>query len=522
MLLLGIGPSGPLLNPFTRVRIVRAAGPGRDQKGGFVVISTLSTAPSSATAMPLLPQSVLDERLMAQMLGGAGRLRAEGAGQRIARLKRLRRAVSDHRRELQQAFAADLGKSEEAVDMADILPIALEISHAVRHLRSWMRPRRVGRPLAFLGTRNEVHVQPKGVGLVISAWNYPFSLTIGPLVSAVAAGCAVVVKPSEFAPNVARVVRSIVESCFAADEVRMVEGGEDVSRALTALPFAHVFFTGSTRVGRFVMKAAAQNLASVTLELGGKSPTVVDASADVSEAAKRIAFGKFSNAGQTCTAPDYVFVHESIQREFLAELQRHLKAFFPDGQKSREYGRLIHEGHHARLSSLCADALDRGANILGGETDRSDLFLGPTILTDVDPESALMQEEIFGPVLPIIPFSDLDEVIGRINARPPPLALYVFSRTGSDIDRLLAGTRTGGVVVNDTIIQFANPELPFGGLGESGMGRGHGHAGFMEFSNRRAVMHQRRGLATTRLFFPPFNGLKRRSLDLVLRMYGIR
>jgi aldehyde dehydrogenase (NAD+) len=486
-----------------------------------VVIPILSTALTMPVA-PVSPKSVLDDRLMERMLGGAERLRAEGASHRIGRLKRLRKAISDHRTDLQEAFAADLGKSVEAVDMADLLPVAMEISHAMRHLRSWMRPRRVGRPLAFLGTRNEVQVQPKGVGLVISAWNYPFSLTIGPLVSAVAAGCAVVIKPSEFAPNVARVVLSIVDSCFAADEACVVEGGEEVSRALTALPFDHVFFTGSTRVGRFVMKAAADNLASVTLELGGKSPTVVDASANASEAAERIAFGKFSNAGQTCTAPDYVFVHESIQQKFLTELQRHLAAFFPGGQSSREYGRLIHEGHHARLSALCADAVDRGASVLGGETDPSDLFFGPTVLTDVDLNSDLMQEEIFGPILPVISFSSLDQVIDGINSRPPPLALYVFSRTRSDIDRLLAETRSGGVVVNDTIIQFANPELPFGGLGESGMGRGHGHAGFLEFSNQRSVMRQRRRLATTRLFFPPFNSLKRRSLDLVLRMYGIR
>ena len=460
--------------------------------------------------------------LLDQMRRGGELLRAESAGKRLRRVRRLREAVKTHKELLYEAFTEDLGKSRESVDLSELLPVALEIDHALQHARSWIRGRRVAGPIPFRGTRCEISMEPKGAALIISAWNYPFVLTVGPLVSAICAGCPVVIKPSEYAPNVAAVVRSIVESCFEPDEVRVIEGGEDVSKELVSLPFGHIYFTGSTGVGKAVMKAAAENLTSVTLELGGKSPTIVDETADIERAAERIAFGKFSNAGQTCLAPDHLFVHESKQDALLKALDAHLTRMYGDGEPSDGYGRIVTDRHHVRLAAMCADAVARGGRIVrGGSADVTRRYIEPTIIADAPPDSVVMTEEIFGPVLPIIPFTDLGQVLEEIASRPDPLAVYVFSNKESAIRRVTDETRSGSVVVNDTLIQFVNPFLPFGGTGESGMGRGHGYWGFLEFSNVRTVVRQRRRFALVPLFYPPYNGLKKRGIRMLLSRYKL-
>jgi aldehyde dehydrogenase (NAD+) len=459
---------------------------------------------------------------MDQMRRGGQLLRAESAGKRLRRIRRLREAIKIHKDLLYEAFAEDLGKSRESVDLSEVLPVALEIDHALKHARSWVRGRRVAGPLPFQGTRCEITVEPKGVALIISAWNYPFVLTIGPLVSAICAGCSVVIKPSEFAPNVATVIRTIVESCFAPDEVRVIEGDEDVSRGLVSLPFGHIYFTGSTRVGKAVMKAASDNLTSVTLELGGKSPTIVDETADVQRAAERIAFGKFSNAGQTCMAPDHLYVHQSQYDALLKALDGHLTRMYGDGEPGSDYGQIVTDRHHARLAAMSADAVAGGGRIIrGGSADATRRYIEPTIIADGPPDSALMTEEIFGPLLPVMPFTDIGDVLEEIAARPTPLAVYMFSNQESAIQRVIDQTRSGSVVVNDTIIQFANPFLPFGGAGDSGMGRGHGYWGFLEFSTIRTVLRQRRRFALVPLFYPPYTGLKKRGIRMLMRRYKI-
>jgi aldehyde dehydrogenase (NAD+) len=466
--------------------------------------------------------SNIDPELLARMRAGATRLRQETARQRIARLIRLRTGLDMARQDLHRAFAADFSKPTLAVDVSEIGPVAFEIDHAIRHLRRWMRPQRVSNPAAFWGTRNHIRMDSKGVALIVAPWNFPVTLTLGPLVSAIAAGCAVVLKPSEYAPNVATAVRAVLESCFQADEVSILEGDSTVSEALLALPFDHIYFTGSPRVGQIVMAAAAKHLTSVTLELGGKSPTVVDETAKMEPTARRIAFGKFSNAGQTCIAPDYVLVHERVHDQFLAALSEQVRTMFGGGHGSPDYARVISRAHHARLAAMCEDAVAQGARVvMGGKSDPESRYLSPTILSDVSPESTVLQEEIFGPILPVIPYRDLDEVIQTINGRSPPLALYIFSSSEATIRRLLDETQSGGVAINDTLLQFAHPGLPFGGIHTSGIGRGHGHWGFLEFSNQRAVLrqHWRFGLAT--LFHPPTSKARRFFVGLMLRIYGM-
>ncbi|NNE71168.1 MAG: aldehyde dehydrogenase family protein, partial [Rhodothermales bacterium] len=317
-------------------------------------------------------------------------------------------------------------------------------------------------------------------------------------------------------------VDAIVTSCLSPDEVRVVQGAADVSKALVAEPFDHIYFTGSTQVGKAVARAASENLSTLTLELGGKSPTIVDETADIGRAAERIAFGKFSNAGQTCLAPDYLFVHESRYDAFVEALNERLDRFYGATESSPDYGRVVSERHAERLAELCADALERGATLLrGGQSDPSGRYLEPTLLTDLPGDAAVMQEEIFGPILPIFRYTDLAEVLEEISARPTPLALYIFSESEDAIQRVVSSTNSGSVGVNDTIIQFANPHLPFGGTGNSGQGRGHGHAGFLEFSSQRTVLRQRRRLALVSLFYPPYDELKRRAIKALLKRYRI-
>lgn len=474
----------------------------------------------SITAKPTQP--VIQEDLLRALRTGAERLRQDSMTKRLARIKTLRKALSARQEALHEAFETDLGRSPEAVDLSEVLPLALEMDHTLSNAHDWARTERVGGPLPFLGTRSEVVLEPKGVALIIASWNYPLLLTLGPLVSALAAGCSAIIKPSEFAPNVGAVISDIVESSLSRDEVRVVQGAEEVSKALVAQPFDHIYFTGSTRVGKAVARAAADNLSTLTLELGGKSPTIVDETADIDRAAERIAFGKFSNAGQTCLAPDYLFVHESRFDEFVSALDGRIDKFYGAPEGSPDYGKIVSERHLERLAGLCADAVSRGARVLrGGQSKIESRHLEPTLLTDVPAEAEVMQEEIFGPILPIFPYRDLGEVLAEIRNRPTPLALYLFSEDEKTIQRVVSNTNSGSVGINDTIIQFANPHLPFGGTGNSGQGRGHGHAGFLEFSSQRTVLRQRRRLALVSMFYPPYDELKRQAIRAILKRYRI-
>jgi aldehyde dehydrogenase (NAD+) len=356
--------------------------------------------------------------------------------------------------------------------------------------------------LLTLGTRSHVQVQPKGRCLIIGPFNYPVNLTLGPLVSAVAAGNTAIVKPSELTPQLSALIAEVVREVFSEDEVAVLEGDAQLAIALQQLPFDHVFFTGSPAIGKQVMAAAASHLASVTLELGGKSPTIVDASADLRLAARNIMWAKFANAGQTCIAPDHVYVHHSVKDEWVRCCQREIEKAYGSSlaqqQVSPHLARIVNTRHATRLGSLLADAQAKGARVLsGGQADADACFVQPTLLDQAPHEARVMREEIFGPLLPVIGFESIDEVIAAINAEPKPLALYIYSRNRPQIEQVLSQTSSGGACVNHSLIQFLHGHLPFGGVNNSGLGHAHGHYGFKAFSHERAVVQTQLPLAAT-------------------------
>ena len=374
-----------------------------------------------------------------------------------------------------------------------------------------MRPRPVATPLLLAGTTSEVRSEPKGVVLILAPWNYAFSLVVAPLVAALAAGNCAILKPSEKSPATSAFLNRFVAEVFEADEVAVVEGGAEAAEALLALPFDHVFFTGGTRIGRSVMAAAARHLASVTLELGGKSPAIVDGTADVRAAAQRVVWGKFLNAGQTCVAPDYALVDASRAAEFVAEAKRALdERYGPEGAPraaTADYCRIVDDGHFARLVDILDRSVAAGAVLAaGGERESGERYLAPTILSGVTFDMPVMEEEIFGPILPVLAYDDLDAALARLRVLGTPLALYVFSRSAPAVEHILANTTAGGTAVNATMLHYGSPYLPFGGAGASGQGSYHGIHGFRAFSHERAVLRQREP-SLARFLFPPYRGL---------------
>jgi aldehyde dehydrogenase (NAD+) len=438
---------------------------------------------------------------------------------RIRRLKALRQAVLDSRVAIQDAMASDFGKPAAETDLSEILPVLVELKEALAGIRSWTRPRRVSTPLVLWGTRTHLHYQPRGVVLILAPWNYPVNLTLGPLVAAIAAGNHVVVKPSEFAPSAAVAVRAIIERVFEPSACVLIEGDHTVAEQLTELPFDHIFFTGSPEVGRRVMTAAARNHTSVTLELGGKSPAIIDGSAGLARAAKTIAFGKFSNGGQTCIAPDYVLVQSDVHDTFLELLVRAVEHMFPvsEPEGAPSSAGIITEEQCRLLRTMLDEAIEQGASlVLGGRSDAERREFEPTIIKDVPAEARLMQEEIFGPILPIVRVESLSEAVEIVASKPPPLTLYIYSKS-KKVDRyLLERSRAGSTVINDTLIQWVHTRAPFGGIGSSGFGRSHGFAGFKEFSNERAVVRQVAPWPPIHLLYPPFGRLSNRFREWVI------
>ncbi|MFL6247140.1 MAG: aldehyde dehydrogenase family protein [Thermoanaerobaculia bacterium] len=437
---------------------------------------------------------------------------ATTAAQRLEKLRRFERLMLERRDEIRAAMWEDYRKPAAEVDLSEIYPVVSEARHAARHLRSWMKPKRVSTRLALFGSKSTIVYEPKGVVLIIAPWNFPFNLTLGPLVSAIAAGNCAMVKPSEMTPASTACMRRLVSELFDENEVAIVEGDASVAEELLRKKFDHIFFTGSPAVGKIVMKAAAEHLTSVTLELGGKSPVIVDATANVGEAAKKVAWGKFFNSGQICIAPDYALVHESVRDEFLAKLRASTAAL---GDASR--GVIVNDRHAARVKRLIDQAVEQGAEVaLGGATQGRSI--DATILTRVSPDSAVMQEEIFGPVLPVLTYKSLDEAFAMIDAKEHPLVLYIFSRDRKVAREIVRRTRAGGTAINHTMIHFYELDLPFGGVGHSGVGRSHGFAGFEAFSNPRGVLDQRLPFSAIELLFPPYKGkFKEFLIDFTVR-----
>ena len=434
---------------------------------------------------------------------------------RRAQLLKLAGLLASHETKLLTALHADLRKSPHQAYASEIGFVLGEIRFTLRHFVSWMRPQRRHSPMLAWPARSHVQPEPYGLALIIGPWNYPLQLLLSPLVGAIAAGNCAILKPSEFAPHTAEVLDQMIRGAYPEDYLTIIRGERETSEALLREKFDSIFFTGGTAAGRAVMAAAARHLTPVTLELGGKCPCIVCHDAPVETTARRIIWGKFMNAGQTCVAPDHVWVDHRIAPALLDAMMKTLADFhgeFP--QQCPDYGRIIDRRHFERLTQY----LKQGDIACGGECDPADLYMAPTILTNVLWDAPVMTEEIFGPILPMMEFSDIDGVLANLRERPKPLAVYLFTRDRALQKRVLAGTQSGGVCINDTILQILGNDLPFGGVGESGMGSYHGRASFDCFSHKRAVM--RRPFALDSGFRYPPPGVSLRVLKRLLRFLG--
>lgn len=441
--------------------------------------------------------------------------------ERVKKLNTLKNALEfSYKQRIREALYSDFKKPFLETDFAEIYPVIDEINYVKRNLRSWMKKQRVDTPIALLGSSSWIRYEPKGVCLIISPWNYPINLTFGPLVSAIAAGNTVILKPSEMTPNSSKVMSDLVKDVFKKDEVILIEGDANTAQELLKLPFNHIFFTGSPAIGKLVMKAASEHLTSVTLELGGKSPVIIDDTVNLERTVKKIIFGKFLNAGQTCIASDYVLIKDSIKDEFVTLFSKHLKLFYTEHpEASTSLCRIVNKRHFERVKAHLDDAISKHATIeAGGSYNENDNFIEPTLISNLPEDASLLQEEIFGPILPIVTYKTIEEVIRYINAKEKPLALYIFSKNKKTTELILNNTRAGSTAINHNQLQFLNANLPFGGSNNSGIGKSHGFFGFQEFSNQRSVLKQHT-FGAVDLLYPPYNNFKQKIVDLTIKWF---
>jgi aldehyde dehydrogenase (NAD+) len=433
-------------------------------------------------------------------------LKQTSAKDRIAKLKELMKVVLENSEAIQAAIYEDFRKPHEETLLTEILPVVSSIRHTIKNLKKWMRPEKVKTPLSYVGSKSFIRRESRGVSLILSPWNFPFQLALDPLVYAIAAGNCVILKPSEFTSNTTAIIKTVVESVFEQKEAAVYEGDYRIAERLLELPFDNIFFTGSPAVGRKVMAAAAKNLTTITLELGGKSPVIIHPSADLEDAVKKIVWGKSVNSGQICVAPDYLFVPRDKEMEFVSLFKKYVHKFYGEMKENEEqkYTSIINKRHFNRIKALVEDAVEKGASIaVGGDFYGNANIITPTVLREVAMDSDIMEEEIFGPVLPIIPYDDIKEVYAHINSKPKPLALYIFAKDKSAVEDVLNNTESGDIAVNNVVIHVANPNLPFGGFNNSGIGKTHGYRGFMAFTHERSVFEQG-PINTAATFYPPF------------------
>ncbi len=441
---------------------------------------------------------------------------------RVADLKRLRAAVKAKAEDIVAATSADFGRrSRHETLLSDVMTVLHDIDYTLKNLKRWMKPRRVATGWQFLPGRSEIRYQPVGVVGIISPWNYPVNLALMPLVAALAAGNRAMIKPSELTPRTSDLLKSLLADVFPSDKVSVVLGGPEIAAQFSALPFDHLFFTGSTAVGRIVMQAAAKNLTPVTLELGGKSPAIIAPDYPVATAAARLVAGKFLNAGQTCIAPDYILAPSEQIPALTAAIEKELRERYPSLQSSADYTTVATDRHFARLQNMVAEAQAGGAQIIevnpAKETlDPARRILPPTLVLNPPAQSKLMSEEIFGPILPILPYRSLDEAIRYVNEHDRPLALYHFDLDSERTRRVLDSTIAGGVTVNDCVLHIAQSALPFGGIGPSGIGHYHGHHGFLTFSKQKPVFYQAR-FSSLSLLKPPYRGFADKLIAFLTR-----
>lgn len=430
---------------------------------------------------------------------------------RLQALEKLRTAILEHEADLTKALRADLNKAEFEAYTSEVGFVLSEIRYTISHLRSWMKPKRVKTPLTHIGSKSYIYSEPYGTALIIAPWNYPFQLAIAPLIGAITAGNTAIIKPSELTPKTSELLGKIIAKLFSEEYIAVIQGGVETSQALLAEKFDYIFFTGSVPVGKVIMEAAAKHLTPVTLELGGKSPCIVHEDANLKLAAKRIAWGKYTNAGQTCIAPDYLYLHKNIREPFLKILKETITDLYGEEPLTNpDFTHIVSERHFERLKSF----LNNGETFIGGNWDEENLAIEPTVLTGISWDDPIMEDEIFGPLLPVLEYEDLSSVVDDIHLHPNPLAFYIFTENSTVQQQMLNSVSFGGGCINDTVYHFVSPHLPFGGVGSSGIGSYHGKGSFDTFSHKKSVLKQ------TTLFDIPFrypnvkNGLKRIKLFL--------
>ncbi len=431
---------------------------------------------------------------------------------RDLQLSQLDRLIREREDDIYAALHADLGKPVQETFVTEIAVLLSEIKRVRKSFRKWMRPSTVSTPLSLWPAKSQLVPEPRGVVLIIAPWNYPLQLALAPLIGAIAAGCCAVVKPSELTPRTSSLIQEMLHNLFDPNYVAVIEGGIRETQSLLALKFDHIFFTGSPSVGKIVAKAAAENLISTTLELGGKNPTIVTAQADLELAAKRIIWGKTLNAGQTCLAPDTVYVEASVKVELLQNMSRQIRLFY--GEKpnaSRDFGRIVNEKHVARLEALMAN----GRVVAGGEVDKVENYVAPTLLTEVQANSPLMQEEVFGPLLPVLPYGSLKELLSWLKRNDRPLAAYLFSDSKAEQRYFIEQLSFGGGCINDTVLHFTNPNLPFGGVGNSGLGAYHGKFSFDAFTHYKPIVTKSKFFDLA-IRYPPYTDFKFKLLKRFL------
>ena len=443
------------------------------------------------------------------------------SSERIFKLKKLKKNILSNRDNIKNALKKDFKKNESEVDLTEIFPVIQEINHTINNLKKWMKDKYVKTPLTLVGSKSYIKYEAKGLVLIITPWNFPINLTFVSLVNAISAGNTVMIKPSEITDFTSKVIRKIVDETFNKNEVYTILGGSDIAEKVLKLKFNHILFIGSPTIGKIVMKAASKHLASVTLELGGKSPTIIDEKVDLKSTAKRIAWAKFINNGQVCIAPDYILINKKLKNEFLKLLIENIKKLYSvNPKKSKNYCRVVNKKHFLRLNDLIDDAKkNKGKIHFGGKRDIDQLFIEPTILTDISEKSKIHNEEIFGPVLPIYDYKILDDAIDFINNKNKPLALYIFSKNIKNIHRIINETSSGGVCINHSTLHYSNYHLPFGGVNNSGSGRCHGIFGFKEFSNPKSIFKQLVKISPTDLIIPPYSRFKKKIINLMIKYF---
>ena len=452
------------------------------------------------------------ETVFRQQKEYAVELRKTNYKQRLQLLIRLENAIETNRQKIYDALKEDLNKSEIESDLTEMLPVFKELKFFKKHLKKWMSPFRVATPIALTGSTSYYQFEPKGTSLIISPWNYPVNLTICPLIAALAAGNTVIIKPSERSVKCSEALKKIIEDAFETKEIKFFIGDGSIGAQLLELPFDHIFFTGSVNTGKKILEKSARHLSSTTLELGGKSPTIIDETADIKMATHRIAWSKMINNGQTCIAPDYLLIHENVKDLFINELKNEVEKYY----QSNEVCKLIDENHTHKIEDFINDLPKEILQIPLIEKNINGQ-ISPTLIINPPANSLIMNEEIFGPLLPLITYKNPDEAIAFVQSKPKALSLYIYSSSKKNIQKILTETSSGGIVINMGLLHFINPNLPFGGVNNSGIGKGHGFFGFQAFSNQKSILKQHLFFGTAELFFPPYTNWKKKLIKFVIK-----